>query len=963
MWRHVSDVAQAESRRGPGTRVEVTEETAASDARTSQADEQESAESDGTGGTAPAEFVDEMLQGLASLLLRDRRAVPLHQLLGEGGDLPGLSRTHLEELGRELRTQGYLRRSLDVARLLERQRPDLRASRRVQLIAGELAALEGDSHKSTSGIPAEGWRGAREGSVLLVMGRSMPDVETPYTRHVHALARALTAAGLKVSIATELGFRATGDGYSTEDVDGVTYHRLPGPARGDVPLDAWLRGSSHKLASVVRKVRPGALIAHSDFLNAAPAIECGRAYALPVVYEVNGDWDSSWYRRQQAVLGWPDPDSLALSHQGLPERYVLRRERERAAWADASAVLVTDSRTGLAQEVASVRATSALPVATADDDGIGAHLLLLEALGAVPCGSSAIAGVAVDREARGRLAARAETQRRPLERHITLDLPGSVETTMTTGWSWNGLEPVSLALPIDWEGLCAGNRSQDFRLHAWTFMAAVLLEFERGGSPELLDWCHDRAVSWCSAVVDEERATAMSWYDMGLALRAPVLAYLFELAVPDSRRTEAEIDVLHRGVVAHQRELMAPAAFNVATNHGFYLALGQIAFARRLAELPAMSVVLDQGRERLRQVAAGQFASDGGHREHSSDYHRMLVDSFVDAIDDDLIDDPETLALIDRAAHVTSWFIRPDGEIEQIGDSPARHVWRGTRSRRDPITYFVASGGERGTPPSAETLLLPEAGYAMVRAPAPTTGQELRESAYLTLMGAFHSRTHKHADDLSITWSDRGSELLIDSGRFGYLDLLPEGHPDRALGFFYSRPERQYVEGTPAHNTVTADGLDHDRRTREPYGSAVRDARRDGDYYLVEGEVDHGWWKHRRTAVVQPGVGLRVRDEMEALDGEEHTFTTWWNLPSELELSEQGANGLLLTRGGQGLRIAGQDTGSAWVVVKGQTEPLRGWRSRSDFELTPCWNVSRSVSAVNHVFETVFAFESDRETS
>lgn len=931
----------------------------AAETRTSEGDQEQPADlaqGDAAGAAAPAEAIDEILERVATSLLSGRHAVQLHQLLGENEVGPGLSRTHLEALSRELRTQGYLHRALEVARRLERRYGDLGAARKVEHIAGELAALT--DRERESAVSAEGWRGPRDGSILLVMGRSLPDVDTQYSRHVHELAQELNHAGLQVAVVTELGFRATGDGYSTEDVAGVTYHRLPGPARGEVPLDAWLRGFSRKLASVVRKVRPSALIAHSDFLNAVPAIESARTFELPVIYEVSGDWDASWFRRQQSALGWPDPELLAASHQGLPERHTLRRERERAAWVEASAVVLTSSNTDLADEIASVRVAAAVPVTTVDDDSAGAHLLLLEALGAVPRGASAIAAATVDRGARQMLAARAASERRSLERHITLDLPSAVEATMTTGWSWNGLEPVSLALPIDWERLCAGNRSQDFRLHAWTFMAAVLLEYERGGSQDLLDWCHDRAVSWCVAVVDEGRTTAMSWYDMGLALRAPVLAFLFELALLDPRRSPSDVDTLHRGVLAHQRALVAPAAFNVATNHGFYLAVGQVAFARRLAELPAMDVVLDQGRDRLQQVAAGQFAPDGGHREHSFDYHRMLVDSFVDAIDDELIDDAATLDLINRAAHVTSWFIRPDGEIEQIGDSPARHVWRGTRSRRDPVTYFVASGGEHGTPPAEETLLLSEAGYAVVRAPAPTTGSELRASSYLTLMGAFHSRTHKHADDLSITWFDRGIELLIDSGRFGYLDLLPKGHPDRNRGFFYSRPERQYVEGSRAHNTVTADGLDHDRQTREPYGSAVKQARPDGDSYLVEGLVDHGFWKHHRTAVIRPGVDLVVRDEVEALDGAEHTFTTWWNMPDELEIAERGQV-LILAQGDRRLSVTAADAGGHWDVAKGQAEPLRGWRSRSDFELTPCWNISRSVTAVAHVFETRFTFDVD----
>ncbi|GMA32715.1 hypothetical protein GCM10025875_27070 [Litorihabitans aurantiacus] len=463
----------------------------------------------------------------------------------------------------------------------------------------------------------------------------------------------------------------------------------------------------------------------------------------------------------------------------------------------------------------------------------------------------------------------------------------------------------------------------------------------------------------------DESAPEMAWYDMALAWRAPRLAHLFERSLTQPGRTPQELDLLHRAVVAHQRALLSPSSFNGGTNHGLYTALGQIAFARRLAELPGMTEIAEQGRDRLREVVRGQLAADGGHREHSPDYHRMVVDSLADAIGDELIEDPDLVALVDRAAHVTGWFVRPDGEIEQIGDSPARTVARSTRSRRDPVTDFVVTGGRSGTPPEEESLLLPDSGYAVVRAPRPTTSQELRDASYLTLAGAFHSRTHKHADDLAVTWFDRGRELLVDSGRFGYLDVLPGEHPDRDQGFYYGRPERQYVEGTCAHNTVSADGEDHDRRSRAPYGSAVREVRREGAVHVVTGEVDHGHWRHRRVVRLQPGVRLDVEDEVVSLDGAEHTFETWWNLPGDLELSEPGSAGvhhsgadpadeLVLTGGGTGLRILAVDGAGRWRTARGEQEPRLGWRSREDYSLTPCWNVSRGVLARHHVFATSF---------
>src|SRR5699024_9768774 len=129
--------------------------------------------------------------------------------------------------------------------------------------------------------------------------------------------------------------------------------------------------------------------------------------------------------------------------------------------------------------------------------------------------------------------------------------------------------------------------------------------------------------------------------------------------------------------------------------------------------------------------------------------------------------------------------------------------------------------GSTGTKATREMAVYQDGGYAFVRSPQPDQPGDLEKSSYLAFSAAFHSRTHKHADDLNVVWYDRGQEVLIDAGRFGYGELLSEGSPLRRKGFYYAAPERRYVEGTMAHNTLMMDGQNQDRRTRTPYGSGI----------------------------------------------------------------------------------------------------------------------------------------------
>src|SRR5699024_2072857 len=100
------------------------------------------------------------------------------------------------------------------------------------------------------------------------------------------------------------------------------------------------------------------------------------------------------------------------------------------------------------------------------------------------------------------------------------------------------------------------------------------------------------------------------------------------------------------------------------------------------------------------------------------------------------------------AAHVLGWMVQPDGTLVQFGDSPETLIVDADADSIDPATAYVLSGGQRGTSPSEELAVFHDGGYAFVRSPQPSAQHRLEEGSYLAFSAAFHSRAHKHADDL-----------------------------------------------------------------------------------------------------------------------------------------------------------------------------------------------------------------------
>ena len=269
-----------------------------------------------------------------------------------------------------------------------------------------------------------------------------------------------------------------------------------------------------------------------------------------------------------------------------------------------------------------------------------------------------------------------------------------------------------------------------------------------------------------------------------------------------------------------------------------------------------------------------------------------------------------------RAETVTPWFVQPDGSLLPFGDT----------SETKAAAALVEAGGraERGV------LELRESGFAVVRT----------DDSYLAVQAGFHSRAHKHCDDLSVVWWRDGVRVLVDGGRYGYGELLPPKSPLRSLGFYYASDERQYVEGSEAHSTVRLRSRDHDRR-RPPYGSGLVAARADGVAYVVEAAARHTTWTHGRTIRLEPCLGLTLTDVVTWSSGEPEDIQVGLLLDGALDLEVRTDGALTVNHADWGSPLIISHTGPLELLkpVRGQRDPLAGWRSPRDRELVPAWSV------------------------
>lgn len=512
---------------------------------------------------------------------------------------------------------------------------------------------------------------------------------------------------------------------------------------------------------------------------------------------------------------------------------------------------------------------------------------------------------------------------------------------LESGWKFAKFDPVPVAKLTNWAKYGQEHRSWGFHLHAFEFMDPLLRATDETKNPRWLQEAVKIALEWIKLHrLQSDAVDAMVWYDMSQSLRMPRLIALAMRAARVPTMHEHAV-VLAEALAWHLDELHKDRAFNPRNNHGFYTAVSQVHAAKYLGMFPDAVETETEGSSRLALMARSQFGPDGVHLEHSPDYHRMLLNSFELAVRDGLINDDEIRSRIVRAAHVLGWMVQPDGTIVQFGDSPATSVVSDDAKSIDAQTRFILTDGKFGMANEHELAAFEDGGYAFVRSPQPQHVGELADTGYLAFNASFHSRAHKHADDLNVVWFDRGHQILTDAGRFGYGDLLPADSELRKEGFYYSSPERQYVESTVAHNTLMMDGENHRRVRRTPYGSGLGECVVKSGRFDLSGRVRHVDYVHRRRIIYVPGEELRLLDAIHSAKEGSREAIVWLNINGAFELADVSGGMVKMTLDDDEhpLTLTLSGPGELVAPVRGQEFPMRGWRSRVDRELEPTWSI------------------------
>jgi len=555
------------------------------------------------------------------------------------------------------------------------------------------------------------------------------------------------------------------------------------------------------------------------------------------------------------------------------------------------------------------------------------------------------------------------------------------------GWAHPGPEGgVVLEAPFPWaDGLDTPFAPSD---HSFDLLDPLLEAHSWSHRPEYLLPAAGIAADWARRGASGSTAAGPAV----LGDRAYRLGYLIRAAAAEDQISDDDLKVLLKAAITDAKAL----ARDSAAGGVLIRACGLLSLTAHLGEaVPAIGSLRAEATAGAVGAFRSRFSAEGLHLGQSPARHVEVLRMLASVLDAGLADGTRLLVECrEQAEEVLAWLTLPDGSLAGFGDTEDQLVsphWGSRRTAAHLVQeqfkrasmIHAATAGTMGDAPESPVRAFATGGIAVVKQGWPRSPTDREDSTYLAMQAGFHSEFHKHADDLSFIWFDRGRQLLVDggftpgeraSGEDGFEDDEDWQPPGAEVAPDVDGPEddeeaggalqidlalgQAFVRSAGAHNTIEIDGHDHDL-TREPYGSALHKWGEVDGVAVLEARVTHGAVEHRRSLALLPGSWLLVLDDIADEDGQSHRIRQFFQAAEGLQVMERAGGFLLSEEGSPLVWATSLLPGPALVhAVRGRAdEPVRGWRAAGGSVLIPIWSFGWEADGRAVSFATLFTLD------
>lgn len=500
--------------------------------------------------------------------------------------------------------------------------------------------------------------------------------------------------------------------------------------------------------------------------------------------------------------------------------------------------------------------------------------------------------------------------------HYVNNAPLLADRFFNEGYFKKGHENLSLKTPIPWGTIYKNDPNYTYGLNAMYPTEQFVFAYRKTNDLHYFHVVKDLHKDWITRNITENIDNPYKWYDMSTGLRTIQLAWLTkELII--QKHDPSEIIFFLDALEQHIEHLANPAEIGQG-NHVIFQMAGIYATCNLMPNFKPCRKALPYAESEFTKELQNQFKSDGMHVEHSPSYHIFVASKIYSLLQTDWYSE-SIQEYVEKANENIIWLYRPELQLALLGDSEQMppELYRYLSGTLD----FLLSDGSEGITPPNSPALFPKTGYGILRSDWQL--KPFSEHSYLFFNGANHSNVHNHPDFLSILWSDRGSPILVDAGKYS-LD---------------NSDLRKYVKSTRAHNTVQVDRLNMSAAETLPKGSAIESIHH--DHFLrtgfISGKIFRGRTSttHSRHTVLREGKWLLVSDILST--DKVRNFIQWFHFhPSLVKVATtQHTTTYRISENHSYLHVYDLLSNSVLSTFRGSTKPMTGWYSNSLFEAEP----------------------------
>lgn len=479
-----------------------------------------------------------------------------------------------------------------------------------------------------------------------------------------------------------------------------------------------------------------------------------------------------------------------------------------------------------------------------------------------------------------------------------------------------------------------------FYLHSLDIVAYLINGYEMEHNDQYLKKAEEIIESWIiSNPSKENQMSTYAWKDHSVANRVINMIQFWMSYKSSSIYNERFKKLLMKSLMQHGDYLELDSNHTFINNHGIFQDRSLIELAVLFSEFPNAVKWYGKATNRLLAHAKKDVSPSGVHLEHSDSYHLIVmrlfgtINEFLNYHNRPI---HELADLVYKMQEYIAYALKPNMQIPTNGDSGADTL--GYLSKEDiknPKLLYVETRGSEGEK-IALSKLYKDAGTAFIR----NNLSFNRSQLYLRFLAGFHSRVHKHADDLSLLLSIGETDFFIDSGKYNYKE---------------DDPYRQYFRSTLAHNTVTVNRKSYPIEDELVGKSQIIGFEEKEHCVFVRGRhtLYAGVTFNRTIVYVKSTGSILLQDDL--LSTKERVYTQVFNIGEQVELIPLGKKRCLLESkiDGKIIELKQLNNVTEYKEYKGSANPISGWYSDKFNQKKPINQLQFTNRGENLEYKTV----------